>query len=118
MSPAAATTAAQISPCDAVTMPDAKSHAENHDRVRKSYDAVAEEYRDRIGGELAHKPLDRALLAAVVEQTERGAPIAELGCGPGHGAGRLARRGARAGGIGLSPALVAIDRRGRPAAAV
>ncbi|MGK5531573.1 class I SAM-dependent methyltransferase [Streptomyces sp. URMC 129] len=86
----------------------------HHGRVRRSYDTVAEEYRDRIGDELAHKPQDRALLAAVVEQAGDGAPVADLGCGPGHVAGWLAGRGARPVGIDLSPAMVAIARRDHP----
>ena len=39
-----------------------------HDRVRRSYDAVAGQYADAYGGELAGKPLDRALLACLIEQ--------------------------------------------------
>ncbi|MGW3245845.1 class I SAM-dependent methyltransferase [Streptomyces sp. NPDC001070] len=85
-------------------------------RVRRSYDTVAEEYRDRIGGELAHKPLDRALLAALAEQTADGAPVADLGCGPGHVTAWLAARGVPSVGIDLSPGMVALARREHPAA--
>ncbi|WP_241968652.1 class I SAM-dependent methyltransferase [Streptomyces sp. ICBB 8177] len=74
------------------------------------------EYLARIGGELAYKPLDRALLAAVVEQAVADAPVADLGCGPGHVAGWLAEHGVRAVvGIDLSPAMVATARRAHPA---
>ena len=38
-----------------------------YERVRDSYDRVAERYADEIGGELAGKPLDRALLRCLVE---------------------------------------------------
>ncbi|KQV14559.1 MULTISPECIES: class I SAM-dependent methyltransferase [unclassified Kitasatospora] len=86
----------------------------HHTRVRQSYDTVAEEYRTRIGDELAHKPLDRALLTALLEQTEPGTPVADLGCGPGHVAGWLAALGSRPVGIDLSPAMVAIARRDHP----
>ena len=54
-----------------------------HHSVRRSYDAVAEDYAARFGGELAAKPLDRALLSSLVEQNGNGVPIADLGCGPG-----------------------------------
>jgi ubiquinone/menaquinone biosynthesis C-methylase UbiE len=85
--------------------------------VRKSYDAVAESYLDTIGGELAHKPLDRALLAALLEQTATGAPVADLGCGPGHVTGWLAAHGAvRAVGVDLSPGMIALARREHPEA--
>ncbi|SNS62244.1 class I SAM-dependent methyltransferase [Actinacidiphila glaucinigra] len=84
-------------------------------RARRSYDTVAEEYRERIGDELAHKPLDRALLAALAEQAADG-PVADLGCGPGHVTAWLAARGVRAVGIDLSPGMVALARREHPAA--
>src|SRR5947209_680476 len=85
-----------------------------HDRVGRSYDAVAERYAAAFREELAYKPLDRALLACVIEQSESGAPIADLGCGPGHVAGWLAGRGARAVGIDLSPGMIAVGRREYP----
>jgi SAM-dependent methyltransferase len=84
------------------------------DSLRRSYDAVAEEYAVRFNDELDDKPLDRALLAALVEQTEAGVPIADVGCGPGHVAAFLAGHGARAVGIDLSPAMVETARRLHP----
>ncbi|WP_431969097.1 class I SAM-dependent DNA methyltransferase [Actinacidiphila sp. bgisy160] len=89
---------------------------EERGRVRRSYDTVAQEYRERIGDELAYKPLDRALLAALAEQTADGAPVADLGCGPGHVTAWLAARGVRAVGIDLSPGMVALARREHPGA--
>ncbi|MET9954313.1 methyltransferase domain-containing protein [Streptomyces sp. NPDC006339] len=85
-----------------------------HERVRRGYDAVAEEYRARIGGELDGKPLDRALLAALCEQAGDGAVLADLGCGPGHVAAWLAGRGCAVVGVDLSPAMVAIGRERHP----
>jgi SAM-dependent methyltransferase len=81
------------------------------DSVRRSYDAVAEKYADGFRDELAGKPLDRALLACLIEQTEQGAPIADVGCGPGHVSAWLARHGATAVGIDLSAGMVAVGRR-------
>ncbi|MFI9360482.1 methyltransferase domain-containing protein [Kitasatospora sp. NPDC053057] len=86
-----------------------------HGRVRGSYDTVAEEYLERIGGELAHKAVDRALLGAVVEEAADGV-VADLGCGPGHVAGWLAGRGARVVGIDLSPRMVELAGREHPGA--
>ncbi|MFD5325227.1 class I SAM-dependent methyltransferase [Streptomyces sp. NPDC127092] len=86
----------------------------DHDRVRRSYDAVAEEYRVRIGDELDGKPLDRALLGALAEQAGDGARLADLGCGPGHVSAWLAGRGATVVGVDLSPAMVAIGRERHP----
>lgn len=85
-----------------------------HRSVRQSYDAVAEEYAAGFRGELTGKPLDRALLACLAEQTERSAPIADLGCGPGHVAAWLAARGVTAVGIDLSPGMIAVGRREYP----
>ncbi|MEV5611142.1 methyltransferase domain-containing protein [Streptomyces sp. NPDC052225] len=82
----------------------------DHDVVRRSYDTVADDYTARLHDELAGKPLDRALLASLLEQTEPGAPIADLGCGPGHVAAWLAERGASTVGIDLSPAMVETGR--------
>ncbi|MFJ3790591.1 class I SAM-dependent methyltransferase [Kitasatospora sp. NPDC090091] len=86
----------------------------NHGRAKASYDTVAEDYQERIGGELADKPVDRALLGAVLEEAA-GGPVADLGCGPGHVAAWLAEQGAEVVGIDLSPGMVAVARREHPA---
>ncbi|MEP7023661.1 MAG: class I SAM-dependent methyltransferase [Actinomycetota bacterium] len=82
-----------------------------HDATRRSYDSVAENYAAQFRTELDGKPLDRALLGCLVEQAVPGAPVADLGCGPGHVTGWLADRGVAAVGIDLSPAMVAAARR-------
>ncbi|WP_207926628.1 class I SAM-dependent DNA methyltransferase [Actinocrispum wychmicini] len=86
----------------------------DHDSVRGSYDTVAEEYLARLRDELAGKPLDRALLTAVLEQTEPGGVVADLGCGPGHVAAWLTEQGATTVGVDLSPGMVAAGRAGFP----
>jgi SAM-dependent methyltransferase len=78
--------------------------------TRDSYDRLAERYAAEVGGELAYKPLDRALLDAFAELTA-GGTVADVGCGPGHVAGYLAGRGAQAIGVDLSPAMCAVARR-------
>ena len=85
-----------------------------HHSVRRSYDSVAEVYAVGFRDELAGKPLDRALLACLAEQAEDGAPIADLGCGPGHIAAWLAGQGVAAVGIDLSPGVIAVGRRDYP----
>jgi ubiquinone/menaquinone biosynthesis C-methylase UbiE len=87
-----------------------------HDSIRRSYDAVAEKYADGFRDELAYKPLDRALLTCLIEQTGEGAPIADLGCGPGHVSAWLASHGATAVGIDLSAGMIAVARRDYPGA--
>jgi len=85
-----------------------------HDPTRRSYDAVAEEYADGFRDELTYKPLDRALLTCLIEQAGRGAPVADLGCGPGHVSAWLASHGAAAVGIDLSAGMIAVGRRDHP----
>jgi SAM-dependent methyltransferase len=85
-----------------------------HHAVRQSYDAVAKQYMECFRDELAGKPLDRALLACLAEDTEDGAPVADLGCGPGHVAAWLVGRGVASVGIDLSPGMIAVGRRDYP----
>jgi SAM-dependent methyltransferase len=86
----------------------------DHDRVRRSYDVVAGKYAHAYGGELAGKPLDRALLSCLIEQAGPGTPIADAGCGPGHVADWIAGHGRAAVGIDLSAGMVAAARRAYP----
>lgn len=74
------------------------------DRLRRSYDTVADLYAAEIGDELAAKPLDRALLDAFGELCADG-PVADIGAGPGHVGGHLASRGAPVISFDLSEAM-------------
>src|SRR5262249_34989691 len=56
--------------------------------------------------ELAHKPIDRALLDCLVELTAGRGPLLDAGCGPGQIGRYLRDRGAAAFGIDLSPEMV------------
>jgi len=91
-----------------------------YERVRDSYDRVAEKYADELGGELTGKPMDRALLrclAELVGGVEEGSGtgmIADLGCGPGHIAAYLAAQGVTTTGIDISPTMVEVGRRRYP----
>jgi SAM-dependent methyltransferase len=77
-----------------------------HDNVRRSYDRVADDYAAKFKTELASKPLDRALLRALVEMSDERVVIGDIGCGPGHVGGWLAEQGRQVVGIDLSPAFV------------
>jgi ubiquinone/menaquinone biosynthesis C-methylase UbiE len=89
---------------------------DTRDATRRAYDAIAQDYVERLGDELAYKPLDRAFLGMLAEQAGPGAACADLGCGPGHVTGWLAGRGLRLVGIDLSPAMVDVARREHPEA--
>jgi SAM-dependent methyltransferase len=78
--------------------------------TRRSYDLVADRYAAEISDELDGKPLDRALLHMFAEVTA-GAPVIDVGCGPGHATAYLARRGAGAIGLDLSPVMCAVAQR-------
>lgn len=84
-------------------------------RVRASYRAVATTYADRLVGELDDLPLERWLLDRVVTLAD-GAPLIEVGCGPGHVTAYLADAGAEASGIDLVPEMVEEARRRFPQA--
>ncbi|MEU5282671.1 class I SAM-dependent methyltransferase [Streptomyces sp. CA-278952] len=87
--------------------------------TRSSYDAMAPAYVDFARGELAAKPLERALLSAFAELAAAGGgglPVADVGCGTGrvtahlHGLGL----GLDVFGIDLSPRMVAVAREEHP----
>ena len=83
------------------------------ERVVRSYDAVATAYADGLLDELDRKPFDRWLLERVAELSD-GAPVADVGCGPGQVTSHLALAGAQVTGIDLSPGMVGEARRRFP----
>lgn len=84
------------------------------DATRRSYDTVASRYAEEIAGELAHKPLDRSLLAAFAEEVGAGGRVLDAGCGPGHVTAHLAGLGLAMTGLDLSPAMVDLARGQHP----
>jgi ubiquinone/menaquinone biosynthesis C-methylase UbiE len=85
----------------------------DHVDVRAAYDAIARSYDAQLGDELKYKPLDRALLTAVVELAGPGV-IADVGCGPGHVTRFLAARHTGVLGVDLSPGMIAVAREKAP----
>ncbi len=84
-------------------------------RVRASYDAVAAAYADALTDELDDLPLERWLLDRVADHAVReGAPVVEVGCGPGHVTAYLAAAGVTAHGLDLSPGMVGQARARHP----
>lgn len=81
--------------------------------VRTSYDEVAASYADEFGDELAAKAFDRWLLERVAALAGDG-PLADVGCGPGHGTFHLAASGATVTGFDLARGMVAEAERRYP----
>ena len=82
--------------------------------MQAAYDAVSRAYDRQFGDELDGKPLDRALLAVLVELVGTGT-IADVGCGPGHVTRYLAKQHADdVVGVDLSPGMIAVARERAP----
>ncbi len=87
---------------------------QSSDHVRASYNAVAREYAERFAGELAHKPLDRELLARLAAEIGESGEVGDLGCGPGQTTAFLHACGARVRGLDLAPELLREARQRHP----
>lgn len=83
------------------------------ERVRGTYDQVADAYFERLGDELTERPFDVWLLERIASLAGSD-PIVDVGCGPGHVAAFLADTGATVSGIDLSPQMVAVASREFP----
>ncbi|MFI1726498.1 class I SAM-dependent DNA methyltransferase [Streptomyces sp. NPDC020489] len=86
--------------------------------TRTSYDAIADAYDQRFPADgLAGLVLERALFGAfaeLVRATGTRAPVADLGCGPGHVTALLHGLGLPVFGVDLSPRMVELARRSHP----
>jgi uncharacterized protein YceH (UPF0502 family) len=82
-------------------------------KVRAAYATVATAYADQLSDELADLPFESWLLRRVAELAD-GAPVIEVGTGPGHVAAFLADVGADATGLDLTPEMVDEARRRHP----
>lgn len=83
------------------------------DKVRATYAAVAVSYAEQLCDELAGLPFESWLLHRVIELSD-GAPVVEVGTGPGHVAAFLAEAGAQVTGLDLTPEMVDEARRRYP----
>jgi SAM-dependent methyltransferase len=78
--------------------------------VGGSYDRIARQYAEEFDGELAHHPLERALLGALPELAGLDVSpgvVADLGAGPGHVARYLRGAAVPTVAIDLAPAMAA-----------
>ncbi|WP_097935212.1 MULTISPECIES: class I SAM-dependent methyltransferase [unclassified Streptomyces] len=87
--------------------------------TRTSYDTMAPAYVEFARGELAAKPLERALLSTFTELAAAGGsglPVADVGCGTGRVTAHLHELGLGLDvfGIDLAPQMVAVAREQHP----
>lgn len=107
-----AAVAPQIAPADRESVLSDGTEARDA-KVRATYAAVAAAYADQFDDELAALPFERWLLHRVATLAD-GAPVIEVGTGPGHVAAFLAEVGADASGLDLSPEMIDEARRRHP----
>lgn len=82
--------------------------------TRKSYDAVAAAYAGRFTDELAHQPVERAVLDLFAGLVRGTGIVVDAGCGTGRITGYLHDLGVDILGVDLSPGMLDEARRGHP----
>jgi SAM-dependent methyltransferase len=104
---------AGLPPVDREAVLDAGPEARD-DKVRSAYATVAASYADQLDDELAGLPFETWLLRRVVELSA-GAPVIDVGTGPGHVAAFLVDAGADATGLDFTPEMIDQARNRHPA---
>nr|BFE64235.1 class I SAM-dependent methyltransferase [Dactylosporangium thailandense] len=84
------------------------------EETRASYNTVAKSYAEFVTGALTGDPYLAATLNLFAALLPLGAPVADVGCGPGHVTAHLAELGPDAFGIDLSPAMIDLAREAYP----
>lgn len=87
--------------------------------TRAVYDHSADQFVATVGTAVSPRfeaPLDRALLAAFVEEvsSHEDGPVLDVGCGPGRIAGHLAAHGLDVGGVDISSRMIEAARAAYP----
>jgi SAM-dependent methyltransferase len=87
------------------------------EKIRTSYDIVAEKYANELADDMVARPLERGILLAFSELVLGlgDGLVGDVGCGPGHIAKHLAERGVRCVGFDVSVAMIAQARLKFPA---
>ena len=82
--------------------------------VRAGWNAVADEYHERLGDELSYKPFDRDWLQRFRDLSSLGRPVLDVGCGPGHVSAYLSSLGLDVEGCDLSDEMIRVARAKQP----
>ena len=79
------------------------------DKIRTSYDVVAERYANELADDMVKRPLEKGLFLSFVELLSALGPglVGDLGCGPGHVTKHLASLGLEMFGVDISAAMIA-----------
>lgn len=79
------------------------------DKIRTSYDLVAERYATELADDMIKRPLEKGMFASFAELVLALGPglVGDLGCGPGHVTKHLAGLGLEMFGIDISAAMIA-----------
>jgi SAM-dependent methyltransferase len=89
------------------------------EKVRRTYDTVAEEYAAMFGDDLERLPFDRQFLDDFASQLSGDGPVVDVGCGPGQVGAYIAdHRGVQVIGVDLAPRTLQVARRRHRLAAV
>lgn len=83
--------------------------------TQTSYNTVAANYADLTRDALSHHPYLRTALAHLAEELrDADAPVADVGCGPGHVTAHLKALGVNTFGLDLAPGMIDVARREHP----
>src|SRR5262249_50044868 len=79
------------------------------DKIRTSYDIVAEKYATELADDMVKRPLEKGMFLSFVELVTALGPglVGDLGCGPGHVTKHLSTLGLEMFGIAISAAMIA-----------
>ncbi len=86
------------------------------ERIRTSYDIVAQRYANELADDMIARPIERGLMLGFAELVRPlgAGVIGDVGCGPGHVAKHLAALGIQTIGFDISPAMVEQAKRKHP----
>lgn len=86
------------------------------DKIRASYDIVAEKYATELADDMVRRPFERGIFLSFVELVTALGPglVGDVGCGPGHVSKALTELGLEMFGIDISQAMIAQARLKHP----